>query len=340
MKVLIVMNRPDVGALVISLDFELHWGVSDAYSTEGKYRQNLLGARAAIPKILKVFEEFQIAATWAIVGYLLATSKKELINYAPSVKPAYLNPVLSTDYEPIGDGEEDDPFHYAPSLIQRIRQTPRQEIGTHTFSHYYCLEPGQDRDTFAADLNSMFAIGRARGITVKSIVFPRNQYNPEYDDLLVQYGITCYRGTQRAWMYRAATDSETNIAKRSARLLNAYLNISGLNTAKWADIRQENGLYNVPAGFFVRPYSPRWKHLQRFHLQRIARSIKQAALAKEIVHLWWHPHNFGTYIDENIAWLRDILHIFARYRERHGLCSLSMGDVAVMMSEGTCKTGE
>jgi hypothetical protein len=64
------------GALVISLDFELLWGVRDLYPADGgTYRANLLGARTAIPKLLQLFEEFEIAATWATVGMLFANSR-------------------------------------------------------------------------------------------------------------------------------------------------------------------------------------------------------------------------------------------------------------------------
>ena len=61
-------QKPDFGALVISLDFELHWGVRDKCAPDGPYRENLLGARKAIPRILDLFEEFDVAATWATVG--------------------------------------------------------------------------------------------------------------------------------------------------------------------------------------------------------------------------------------------------------------------------------
>ena len=63
-------NTPPFGALVISLDFELHWGVRDKRPVDGPYRENLLGAREAIPQMLDLFEEFGVAATWATVGFL------------------------------------------------------------------------------------------------------------------------------------------------------------------------------------------------------------------------------------------------------------------------------
>src|SRR5579859_4252999 len=68
---------PGYGAFVISLDFELHWGVRDHEPLDGPYRPNLLGARNAIPRLLEMFERYGISATWAIVGFLFARSREE-----------------------------------------------------------------------------------------------------------------------------------------------------------------------------------------------------------------------------------------------------------------------
>src|SRR5215218_1692446 len=130
---------PRYGALVISLDFEFHWGVRHTTPPDGPYRRNLLGVWEAVPKMLALFEEYGIAATWATVGFLFAKSRQELEEFSPSVKPLYANPLLSPYQEPIGESEIDDPLHFTPSLIDVIRKTPHQELATHTFSHYYCL---------------------------------------------------------------------------------------------------------------------------------------------------------------------------------------------------------
>ena len=133
-------NAPAFGALVISLDFELHWGVRDKRPVDGPYRENLLGAREAIPRMLDLFEEFGVAATWATVGFLFAKNRREREEFSPSIRPQYKNPKLDAYAETTGDNEDDDPIHYASSLIARIAKTPKQEIATHTFSHYYCQE--------------------------------------------------------------------------------------------------------------------------------------------------------------------------------------------------------
>jgi peptidoglycan/xylan/chitin deacetylase (PgdA/CDA1 family) len=321
---------PDFGAFVISLDFELLWGVRDHYPPDGgAYRANLLGGREAIPRMLDLFAEFDVAATWATVGFLFARSHEELRQFQPAVLPAYANPRLSPYSEPLGHGEDDDPLHFGSSLIDCIRAYPGQEIATHTYSHFYCLEPGAHREAFQADLDSAVAIAAARGITLRSIVFPRNQYNGEFDNLLRAAGITSFRGTERHSLYGAADSGDYNkLYRRGGRLLDTYVDLSGAHVTAWRDVSQGNGLCNVPASRFLRPYSPRWQHLDALRLRRIARGIERAALCKGIFHLWWHPCNVGINIDENITFLRRVLRLYSECHERHGMRSLPMADVA------------
>ena len=73
----------------------------------------------------------------------------------------------------------------------------------------------------------------------------------------------------------------------------------------------------------------RLKLLENLRIRRITHSIRQAAIQKEIIHLWWHPHNFGIYINENIAVLRAILNEFAFCQKNYGMQSMSMKDVTL-----------
>ena len=141
------------GTLIISLDFELHWGVRDVRTVE-QYRENLLGVRRAVPALLNTFAEYDIHATWATVGFLFFNERNDLLRVLPADRPNYDDPRLSPylDLARIGDDEAQDPFHFGRSLLMQIRSSPNQEIGTHTFSHYYCLEPKQSLTGFRADL--------------------------------------------------------------------------------------------------------------------------------------------------------------------------------------------
>jgi len=141
-----MITTPRRGALVISLDFELDWGVRDTLSLNGGYRENLLGAREVVPKLLALFDRYEIAATWATVGFLFASSREGLLAASPAVKPQYHDVRLDPYRAEIGDDEQSDPLHYAASLVELIAAQPRQELATHTFSHYYCLEPGQTKE--------------------------------------------------------------------------------------------------------------------------------------------------------------------------------------------------
>lgn len=325
---------PGFGALVVSLDFELHWGVRDRSPADGAYRENLRGARDVVVKLLRVFEEFEIAATWATVGILFAATREEFERCRPTERPVYRDSRLDPYAESVGSGESDDPLHFASSLVQRIRATPRQEVATHTFSHYYCLEPGQDRAAFQADLRSAVEIAAARGVQLRSIVFPRNQHNPAYDDLLLEAGLRCYRGNARGWMYRPASGEEESLSRRGARLLDSYLGFSGPGATRWRDIPQENGLSNVPASLFLRPSSPAAAALDSLRLTRIRRALRAAARSRRVFHLWWHPHNFGTRIDANMESLRRILECFVECSERYGMRSLSMAQAAALATSG------
>jgi peptidoglycan/xylan/chitin deacetylase (PgdA/CDA1 family) len=319
-------GRP--GALVVSLDFELAWGARRPAANG--YAVNLFGSRVAIPQLLSLFERYGIAATWATVGFLFARSREELITSSPPdrARPTYVDSDLDPYRVAIGENEVDDPLSYAPSLIERIRRTPWQEVATHTFSHYYCSEPGQTAEMFRADLEAARAIAERWGIGITSIVFPRNQHNPAYDPILLGLGISAYRGTPRAWMWGTGRSRPTAIlVRRAARLTDSYVSLSGQGTVPWSEVLQPSGLSDVRASCFLRPVSPSIPAQGFFLLRRIRRSLRNAALRGEIYHLWWHPHNFGLHVAENLALLEAILEEFARLREEFGMMSLAMRDV-------------
>lgn len=159
------------GAFVISLDFELLWGVRDQ-RTAADYGANIRGVRDAVPALL----EREVACTWATVGLLFFATKSDMLAALPARKPRYADPHISSYHylAEVGADERHDQYYYGLSLIRRILGYPAQEVGTHTFSHFYCLEPGGDTDAFRADLAAAQAVAAKLGIRLASIVFPRN----------------------------------------------------------------------------------------------------------------------------------------------------------------------
>jgi peptidoglycan/xylan/chitin deacetylase (PgdA/CDA1 family) len=123
------------GVFTVSLDFELYWGVRDIWSL-GQYKQNLQGVEKAVPELLRLFRRNDIHATWATVGFLFCESRADVIRNLPTTYPDYQNKRLSP-YDYIDREACLEPTcHFAPELIDQIRQHAGQEIATHTFSHY------------------------------------------------------------------------------------------------------------------------------------------------------------------------------------------------------------
>lgn len=316
------------GHLVISLDFELHWGVHDRLDVDD-YRANLTGARAVIPKILGLFEAYGIRATWATVGFLFAETRSELQDYCPSVLPRYKDGRLSPYglLAEIGNGELDDPFHYAPTLLKKIAESPGQEVGTHTFSHFYALEPTRSAAAFLADLEAAQSLGRAKGRELVSVVFPRNQIPRDYLDACAEHGIIAYRGTESAFFQNPSPAVFNQAWRRLLRLVDAYLPLGSHHLSRPGEAGIERPL-NVPASRFLRPYSPWLFLLEPLRLRRITGAMTAAAQTGSCFHLWWHPHNFGVNPEKNLRFLERVLQHFLLLREHNDMVSLSMRDVA------------
>jgi len=63
------------GAFVVSLDFELAWGTRGRPSAD-KVGHYLSGTRLAIDRMLQLFQQYEISATWVMVGGLLLGGSK------------------------------------------------------------------------------------------------------------------------------------------------------------------------------------------------------------------------------------------------------------------------
>ena len=112
------------GHFVISLDYEIHWGVFDKKSVQD-YHENLSSVNFVIDRLLELSNRYDVKLTFSTVGLLFAENKEDLILHSPKQKPSYSN----TKFNPynlisdIGNSERDDPFHYALSGIQKIKNT-------------------------------------------------------------------------------------------------------------------------------------------------------------------------------------------------------------------------
>lgn len=321
------------GKFIISLDFELLWGVRDK-KTIDQYGSNIRGVHQIIPRLLQLFEYYQVAVTFSTVGFLFFENKAELLEHIPNNLPSYDNKNLSPylgHFDILGNTASEDPYHYAPNMIQAIQQQPQHEIGTHTFSHYYCLEAGQTVEQFKEDLVQAIAVAKEKGINITSIIFPRNQYDDSYLKVCYDLGIYCFRGNENSWIYESRNGNDESLLRRALRLIDAYVNISGHHGHTDTFIKNNKLIANVASSRFLRPYSQKLSFLERFRLQRITSSMTYAAKHNLSYHLWWHPHNFGVNQEENLNFLAKILSHYASLNLRYGFQSYTMSNLVNLL---------
>ncbi|MHA6334517.1 polysaccharide deacetylase family protein [Qipengyuania sp. CAU 1752] len=322
---------------IISLDFELMWGVRDHRSV-ADYGDAVMGARSAVPRLLELFDTFGIQATWATVGLLFARNQREMAEFAPEQHPTYSDTALDP-YPQVaalaGQDESTAPHFFARSLLDRVIASGSQEIACHTYSHYFCLEPGQTVAQFSADLEANKNIAADAGCAMRSIVFCRNQWREEYIDAAVEAGLDVFRGNQDGYIYRSRAGARNTLLIRGLRLLDGALPVNGPND--FAEATRFRGGANVPASRFLRPWSPKTALYNVLHQRSIKSEMTRAAKAGRHYHLWWHPHNMGRYSEANFAQLETILTHFRDLKDCHGMESTAMGAMgeAALVDDGS-----
>jgi len=313
------------GALVISLDFELIWGVFDKVRIEEKkeYFSNTL---EVIPKILNLFEQNQISATWATVGMLLNHNWDEWNSNIPNILPNYQNSNLSPyQYGKQNQRLENEKYFFAPDLVSIINEALGQEVGTHTYSHYYCLEKGQDLNSFKEDIELALVLNKKFGIELKSLVFPRNQLNKDYLEVCGALGIKNIRSNPDVW-YWDNTQKDT-LKNKVFRTGDAYFGFRNKSYLFQEEKFYKSGYNLQKASRLLRPHGST-AILNKLKIKRIISEMEKAAKNNEVYHLWWHPHNFGNTPEENLKELELILNYFKLLKNKYGFKSMNMNDLS------------
>ena len=318
------------GNLIVSLDFELFWGMLDC-STLETYGENILGGRKAIPQLLKLFEKYGIHATWATVGFLFADNKEELRKFFPVEEqlPTYDKPDVCPYpwFDSIGNDETDAPCFFAPSLVKLVAETSGQEMASHTFSHYYCREKGQTAKQFVADMAAAKAIAREKGYDLTSVILPRNQCEPEYTQVLRELGFTAYRDEENDWIHERI---KFRPLLRLLRLADVYLPLTGQGGYIG---KNENGIWNLVGSRMYKPILKPLAFLEPLKLWRIKRQMLHAARKGLTFHLWWHPHNVGIRTEEHFRQLEEIFDYYLLLKQRYGMESRNMAEMVRLLEE-------
>lgn len=310
------------GIFTISLDFELLWGIFDKVGARYK-PEYFSNTRKIIPTMLELFGSNEISVTWATVGMLFAENEEEWKFYSPAYLPTYRDKKLSA-YEWAKLNGIRPEVHFAPELIGQILATPFQELGSHTYAHYYTLMRGQSPEQFRQDLRATQKIAEDKfGIRMKSLVFPRNHINELYLGICLEEGYDYVRGNPKNWFWQET--QHESFEKKLFRSADCFFEVGEKSSFGIDEIREfDNEPLILPASRILRPLNPLNPPFNSVRLRRIFREMELAAKQNEVYHLWWHPHNFGNDPDQSMKELGQLIKHFQKLKEQYGMESLSM----------------
>lgn len=311
------------GVFCISLDFELHWGTFETVPLDEKGQKRFRQTRETIPQLLQLFDQYNIAATWAAVGMLFNEDATEWEASTPGLLPQYANAKVSS-YNWVNNNkftQHNQQFYFAPELVRLIASNSAMELGSHTYSHYYCCEPGQHAEAFEADMEMAIQKAKQQGFTLLSLVFPRNQFNPEYLEVCRRLGILTVRTNPDTWFWQPS--AKESFFKKFVRAADNFIPINPTTSIPLHSLDLSQVPFQIPASRFLRPWHPN-RLLNSLKIRRIKDEMTFAAKNNSLYHLWWHPHNFGTNPIECLADLKIILDHFRDLKKKYGMLSLHM----------------
>lgn len=311
---------------VLSLDTELIWGSFD-HTSPARFGSRYPGLRPVIRALVTLLEDLEIAATWAVVGHLFLDSCPRGAD--GRAHPDLPRPRLSWypgdwfSEDPCTD-RSCDPLWYGDDLVDLVLgASVTQEMASHSFSHVPYGDPGCPAEVVEADLTECTRLAAARGLSLRSFVFPRNSEG--HHSLLRDHGFTAYRGRDETW-FRSLSGSP----ERVARLVDQA---AALDPPVSTPSETLPGLWNIPGSMVlierrgVRALIP--------IAQRVAKGsagLARAVREGKVFHLWLHPFNLSRHSELMLGGLGDILRKAARLRDEGTLDIATMGSLAAALS--------
>lgn len=314
------------GRLVISLDFEMCWGMADVAKIS-ELAPVMQRVHSVVPRLVALFEKYGIHATWATVGALMAKDRAEFLRYLPTDIPAQTRLILEKTGLMPEDNKKMCPREilFAPELVELVSNSEGQEIATHTYSHYYCNRKESKPSEFSAEIESALNLAADKGLAVESAVFPRNQVADEFISAMCEVKKLAFRGNENSWI----NSLQAKKPKLGTLLwyIDNYIPLQRRTSYKLSEIF-DRGILNIRNSRFFKPFRPKYKFAEKLKLFHYKREMLRAAKKGEIYHMYWHPHNFALDTEINFAQMEELLEYYARVCKKYGMKSRNMREVA------------
>ena len=317
-------NSNNTGYFIFSLDTELGTGYFDMdeerirlFSMDGsREREN-------ISRILDLLEEYQIVATWAVVGHI----------FYDQCENCEICPILEwkgkyKSYEEAYKTRH--PLWYGADVINLLlKNNMKHEIAFHGYSHETFNT--MSREKAEIEIQEFTRVASRKGIVAKSIVFPRNQV--AHLDLFKKYGFLCYRSEESLPLLMG----NKNIFERATKNLDHILGVFTPPIYELRDFVSQDDWVNSIATQHLFGFSRKTDilldslGLPNLRVRRIAKAIRKAAIQKIVAHVWAHPEEFRT--DGAFSKLLNICERFAEEVAAGRMKTITMIDMAHMVAQ-------
>jgi peptidoglycan/xylan/chitin deacetylase (PgdA/CDA1 family) len=315
------MKKLSQGTFVISIDYEFAWGYADCELSEAD-KVRIRDEVKVVERLIELFEQYKVPATWAIVGHLLETLCDWKGDVVHPEYPRSLQGKENRDWfaqHPPQDEYSDVLWYDAYKLIPRIaRSVVPHEIASHSYAHIIYGDPEVSQEWVKVDLERARLLHERNNFPATSFVFPRNSEG--HCELIKNAGFSCYRGLTRTWYSHLP-----RILERGFRIFDYYLP----TTRTVLPMRSDAGLINIPDSLMLLGRNGLRRLVSPAAMERkIKRGIAAACRENKVFHLWFHPSNFSYDTETQFAVFESVLKSASEFRNKGMLSISTMRDLA------------
>lgn len=308
------------GQFTISLDTEIAWGKIESNRREQFYPL-FENTKDVIERLIDLFDQYEIPATWGIVGRLVEKEKpfiSKLENFYPNQTDALL-------YNDNKRNKSDNSYLYYPKLLDLLKQAKvEHDIGSHSYSHIVFNNvrtiKGVEKEVAQKDFIAGQKLFSNNGLTPKSFIYPLNAVG--HTELLKESGFTCYRGDTIS-----SFSNYPSFLRRLLRQLELFFPIcpETIDTSI-----QPNKLVCIPGSMhFKIIHLGIKKHIPFSVLERKAiKGLNKAVTTQKCFHLWFHPFDFGWKTQKHFDAFEKTLEHAATLRQKGKLDIKTMAQMA------------
>ncbi len=312
------------GYFLFSLDTELAWGYFDCFNPR-LFSANGQRERRAIDRLLEIFDDFKIVATWAIVGHLFYERYETRVSY-PAANRWSNFPIFEELYK------TSSPLLYGVDIIDTLlKRGSRHELAFHGYTHRVFSEHSMSEEEAAAEIQAWLSVAGQRNIIPRAVVFPRNKVG--HLGLFNEYGFICFRGEE----LMPKLFSMPLVGRVFRRY---YYYLSAFYTPLIYEPKVDpSGLVNLSSSRWFFGFNRKLDrvldtlNLTTIRIRKIAEGVHRAASEKKTIHIWAHPCEFRT--EKDFEKLRYLLRHVAEEVSAGRLQSVGMAELARKALEKT-----